>query len=57
VEDDGRQFVFDTEPLRGVNVKGAPPLLQVTVHHLEPQSAALRRAVEALPVSTRQREV
>lgn len=57
MEDDGRQFVFDTEPLRGVNVKGAPPLLQVTVHHLEPQSAALRRAVEALPVSTRQREV
>jgi DNA-binding CsgD family transcriptional regulator len=55
VENDWGQFVFEAERLNGVG--GVPSMLTVTVHHLEPESAAARRGVDALPVSVSQREV
>jgi DNA-binding CsgD family transcriptional regulator len=56
VENRWGRFNFEAEPLAGVD-PSVPSTILVTICHDEPRAVALRRALDALPLSVVQKEV
>ena len=56
VENVWGRFLFDAEPLLAVG-DAAPSLIHVAIEQQEPRAVALRRALDALPLSVTQKEV
>jgi DNA-binding CsgD family transcriptional regulator len=56
VENVWGRFLFEAEPLLAV-VEAMPPMIHVAIQQEEPRAVALRRALDALPLSVAQKEV